>query len=260
MELARRPGGFMRKSYPEWLRGVVFEGRLYVRRKYAQSTSGLMSSHRTTPRDSRSISIASDSRIGWPAEMAFRRYPTDVLQREANASCSERSSELRYERSDSMGVILPDGKISSIPDGKLLVGKDCYVPAMDISKVRTAKFLHYVRTRYNNSPGEVEKRTGYSANMVSQILGGSKQVRTEKLARKLEKLLRLPPNDLDQPIVADTQPASASAPSDSWPFSVPQGSFQSLTPKMQREIDEALTRMVIGAQAQNVMNKPKKSG
>lgn len=95
-------------------------------RKYAQSTSGLVSSTDTAPPLSRSSAIASASRTRTLSEMTLRRYPSDVPQRSAYASCSGTGRELRYERSDSMAASLPSGTNQSRPAGNLPGGKRGY--------------------------------------------------------------------------------------------------------------------------------------
>lgn len=67
----------------------------FVPRRKAQSTSGRSDSARTTPLDSRSKLMQSDSPIFCFAETALRMYPTDVPQREAKSCCAATSSELR---------------------------------------------------------------------------------------------------------------------------------------------------------------------
>jgi len=59
-------------------------------RKCAQSTSGLNSSQVTSPRDSRSMLIASDSPQGLSPYATLRRWPAVVPQRSANDSRSAR--------------------------------------------------------------------------------------------------------------------------------------------------------------------------
>ncbi|MGE4340775.1 MAG: hypothetical protein AB7E55_33215, partial [Pigmentiphaga sp.] len=82
-----------------------------------------------------------------------------------------------------------------------------------------------------------------------------------RLARKLEGLMKLPPLALDQPEstgVREESPRYGTEPE--WPLSVPLEDFESLSPKARRELDEAFTKMVIGARTQELLNKQKKTG
>lgn len=225
-------------------------------RKYAQSTSGRVSSTGTAPELSRSSEMANDSRMRSLVESTLRRYPTDVPQRLAKPSCTSVSSELRYVRSDSMPRSLPLGNILSIPDGQLPRGKDLYNGRMDKDQIRTANFLRILREQYRNSPKAFEIATGYSANMVSQIKTGKKVVGEDR-AVTLEKAMKLETGTLERPNAADIASPRSTQPRVSWPLSVPLADFEALNPRLQRELDEAFTRMVVGAQSQDLLSKQK---
>ena len=126
---------------------------------------------------------------------------------------------------------------------------------MDIDAIRTANFLKILRENYQDSPSVFEKKTGYSQNMVSQLKTGKKSV-NDRLARRLESLMKLEPLSLDrqgQVVPLTRRPAGR------WPFSVPYEVFESLDPKIQNDIDETIRLMVMGAQAQEIPVKPKKT-
>ena len=127
--------------------------------------------------------------------------------------------------------------------------------ATDLKILRTNNFLRELRERYGDSPSKFEAATGYGANMVSQIKTGKKWI-NDKLARKLEPLMKLAPLSLDQepPGTQRQQPRPAAK----WPLSVPLEDYESLSPRAQREIDEAFTRMVLGAQSQDLLDKQAK--
>jgi transcriptional regulator with XRE-family HTH domain len=243
------------------LRVVTTSGEIADPRKYAQSTSGRVSSTGTAPPLSRASEIESDSRMRSLVESALRKYPSEVPQRPAKSSCSLVSSELRYVRKDSIDMArsLPFGNYESIPDGKLPIGICRYHVGMkldDLDKRRTENFLRLLRDQYRDSPKEFEIATGYSANMVSQIRTGKKFVR-DKLARKLEKIAKLPALTFDQS-EPGMSPSRAPTRLNSWPLSVPLEQFAALSPKLQRELDEAFTKMVMGAQAQDLISKQAK--
>lgn len=94
--------------------------------RYAQSTSGRVSSTGTAPELSFSREIASDSPIRPFVDSTLRRYPIDVSQRSAKADCSSTDSELRKVRRASMAVTLPVGNFKSRPMGHLPSGNDPY--------------------------------------------------------------------------------------------------------------------------------------
>lgn len=219
------------------------------RRKYAQSTSGRMSSQRTKPLLSRSMSIAKDSRIRCPEDTAFLKYPTEVLHRFANASCSGTGREFRKLSTDSMTLFLLNSKDQSIPFGKLPSGKHGYASPMEIEQIRTENFLKILRDQYRGSAAYFEQQTGYSQNMVTQIKNGHRKV-SDRIARKLEKAMRKPGMSLDSRS-DETQPA---APVHSWPLSVPLAAFEALPPVRRLEIDQAFRRMVLGTQAEEMAN------
>lgn len=158
--------------------------------------------------------------------------------------------------------VLPNGKMKSIPHGKRRgdVGDyDADMP-IDLDEVRTRNFLRILFRDYGGSPSRFEQETGYSANMVSQIKTGKKKVR-DRLARALERdHLRVPVGTLDK--TSDVEPLKnrAQAETADWPFTVSLSEFASLSPKLQREIDETLTRLVLGAQAEQLLHKQRKSG
>jgi hypothetical protein len=126
---------------------------------------------------------------------------------------------------------------------------------IDLDKVRTNNFLRILRERYDNSPSVLEQRTGYSANMASQIKGGHKLVR-DRLARKLEKdHLKLPQGTLDK---VDSRNAAPTQQQFEWPFTISPEEFAALSPRIQNEIDDLITRQVIGAQTQEMLEKQQK--
>lgn len=145
-----------------------------------------------------------------PVESDLRMYPIDVSQRLANSACSLGLSVLRNARSDSMGDTLPNGKIVSIPLGKLPHGNRRYDADMGSNieqeerEIRRAVFIRLLESEYGGSPQKFEIATGYSANMVSQLKAGvdrrgKPKSFGDKLARKLEKLAKWPRGALDNP-------------------------------------------------------------
>lgn len=244
-------------------------------RRYAQSTSGRNTSQRMTPPLSRSISTTSDSRMRSPVEITLRKYPTVVLQRAAKSSCSDRSSELRYDRStsdaDASGAIdvgvLPISKIQSIPCGNLPNGMRGYDAAMEdpkklnkrLSDLRFKNFAELLQRQYSDSPTEFCSRTGYnSPTTVSQLKTRKKSFGADQ-AREMEVWAGLERYELEKEDGGRPFRVSGSGLKE-WPFTISPEQFLSLQGKTRREIDDTLTRLVIGAQAQEVINKPRRAG
>jgi len=248
----------MGKRRQGWVPKVVdASGRKVRLRKYAQSTSGRTSSHLTAPELSRSNAITSSGPNFWPFEIPFRMYPTEVPHRAAKDSCPDESSEFRYRRSASIDNNLPASKFLSIPVGKLLPGKDGYHCDMsEMDQRRTSNFLAILRRDYGDSPKRFADETGYDPAMVSQIKTGKKIV-GDRRARKLEKLMKLPSLELDKESPSERIEPLRRAAAGYWPFSFSAAEFQQLSSKLQREMDDAFTRMVIGAQTQQITSKQK---
>jgi hypothetical protein len=111
------------------LRLTLFvDGELWVPRRYAQSTSGRQTSHRTTPLLSRSKLITSDSPKRPPVDSFFRMYPIVVPQRVANESCSAGDSELRKVRRAKCGSVSVMGK-NHLPAGNVVSSQTGNLPA-----------------------------------------------------------------------------------------------------------------------------------
>lgn len=242
-------------------RGVVDAlGRVVELRRYAQSTSGRTVSQGTAPSDSRSRLIASPSPTlnSGQTDIILRRYDNVVPQRSANSSLADTSgSDAKYSLSASMHPSLPDSKIWSILDGKLLPGNGRYHGRMDSEEVRRTNFFRILREKFSDSPKQFEIDTGYSANMVSQLRNRTKDF-GEKVARKIETMAGWERGILDK-VNAETptpQPPSL----DQWPSlnAANRSHFEKLNAKTRRELDEAFARMINGAYATEVLAaKPK---
>ena len=222
-------------------------------RKYAQSTSGRKSSHRTTPADSRSISMAKDSRMDCFTEIALRKYPTEVLQRPANALCADGSSELRYKRSVFTGGVLLGSNDLSIPDAPGPAAAGSYPSGVDISTVRKNRLRELLASEFGGSQTELANHMDVEQNYISKLLG--KGAFGEKAARRIERDCSKPIGWLDSS--ERTAPASPSSKHQvQWPFSaVSLSEFESLDAKHRREIDDALAKLVFGAQAQQMFSQ-----
>lgn len=240
------------------LRLATSDGKSVEPRMYAQSTSDRMLSQRTAPELSRSNAITSLSPKRCPVESTLRMYATVVPERLANDSCSSVGREFKYARSGSaMQNSLPNSKAMSIPFGQLLQGNGDYDSSMSTEETRRNNFRRLLQEKYNGSPKQFEVETGYSANMATQLRSGKKDF-GEKVARKIESMAKLKPLALDESHAAATQERRQKAAP--WPLTIDQTTFESLPPRIQRELDEAFTKMVLGAQTQEMLNKQRRHG
>jgi hypothetical protein len=222
-------------------------------RRYAQSTSGRMSSTGTAPPLSRSSAIAVDSAIRSFVDSAFRKYPTEVPQRAAYESWESRSSELRYDRSDSIGRTLPYSNVLAIPFVHLPQQQPTYHREMDrekLKKLRKARLALLVEEL--GSQVALANLLGSEENYISQLLSPSKSF-GEQTARKIEAAARKPSGWLDT-----TEVVSPSARQE-WPFSFDRAFWDRLHPSQQAEIEAAFQKMVLGASVQELaIKRPKR--
>lgn len=127
---------------------------------------------------------------------------------------------------------------------------------MDIEERRRVNFFRILRESYGDSPKQFEIKTGYSANMVSQLRSKNKDF-GERVARKIEELAGWPEGMLDEPspdLPAEIEQRRAT----DWPLSADRGRFEQLTPKRRRELDEAFTHMLNGAFTAQMLDQPVK--
>jgi len=231
----------VKKKNQARLRLTTVDGiRVDEPRRYAQSTSGRMCSHFTAPPLSRSNAIAVDSAIRSLAEIAFRRYPTEVSQRAAKSTCSSGLRELRYLRSDSMDAVLRNGNKSAIPFVHLLGGNGPYDEEMDIQKTRRERLRLLVKEFRTQTA--LAKQVDVEQNYISRLLKGSHF--GEKTARKIEAMTNKPQGWLDGEMT-DQEPSMPE-----WLSSVDPILWSRLEPHQKREIDEAVAKLVLGASVQ----------
>lgn len=235
---------------------------------YSQSTSDRALVNGSEPADSRSSEIASDSPTCCPVDTSLRRYPKVVSHRRAKSRRDAGGIESRKAPSSAGNVreafiapIIPSGTNESRPDGSIPKGNGSYNPAMtrEWDQVRTDNFLRLLREQYGDSPSEFCRRTGYSESMVSQIKKGRKKI-GEKLGAKLEQLMSLKRGALEQEDAPTALlPARGSHAPSPWPFSVPYHVYEALSAKSRRDIDESLTKLVMGAQSQELLERQQKT-
>lgn len=229
-------------------------------RRYSQSTSSRSDSQGTLPAECLSSLIASASPTlnSGQTEIILRKYDSEVPQLRAYSSLAATSgSDSRKDLRASMPPSLPDSKITSILDGKLLRGNSGYHLRMDIEELRRANFFKILREKYSDSPKEFEIATGYSANMVSQLRSSAKDF-GERVARTIEKAAKWKIGTLDQHLTGSQPEAAPTESIEQWPslVSANREHFERLPPKTQRELDEAFGRMISGAYTAEVLSTP----
>lgn len=157
---------------------------------------------------------------------------------------------------------LLNGKLLSIPNGNLPFGNGRYDCGMDKNRAADIRFKNFneLLKRYGGSPTRFCEETGYdNTTMISQ-LKGRKRPFGAVLARKLERFAKLEKFSLEDEHGLDTQPSTLSIEPENWPFSIPLAEILVLQGRHLREIDEALTKLVVGAQTQQLLSKQRKHG
>lgn len=232
-------------------------------RRYSQSTSGRVSATGTAPALSRSSDIDRDSRMRSPVESALRKYPTEVSQRTANASCSDVSREFRYTRRDSIAGTLPTGNDKSIPVGHLPFGNDRYAAEMrrkskqELFKIRRSRLADLLdefggpqkkqvvlageiasRAAVRVLPGESIKSLA-TPSYISNALGARKNI-GEESASILEALFGKPAGWMSS---RKEEPLSDDG---GWPFRFSRELWESLSKEHKEKAEEQLLIYVKG--------------
>jgi hypothetical protein len=226
-------------------------------RKYAQSTSGRVSSTGTAPPLSLASEIASPSRMRSLVDKTLRRYPIVVPQRSAKDDCSSISSELRYMRNDSMAQTVPLGTFKSIPVGHLPSGIARYAGAVgaksqkEIFEIRRGRLRHLVgefgkgvnvafakevENRASSHPTLADDLTAFmDASYVGRALKGTKNV-GEEPSHALEVIFEKPSEWMSS---LDPRPVG-------WPFKFSRDLWDSLDPEQREKAEEQLFLYVTG--------------
>jgi hypothetical protein len=186
----------------------VLDGGISEPRKYGKSTSGRSVSHRTLPRDSRSIEMASDSPAGLYPRATLSRCPTEVSQASANGL---RSSIGRPNQNslNSMNVSHHTVLKHATPFGgftkRCHSGENSGMEIKELAEVRRVNTRRLVNLRYEGNKSalarayqEVSKQEQPTPNLFGDLLREkSKKAFGEKLARGIEKAAGLKAGQLD---------------------------------------------------------------
>lgn len=128
-----------------------------------------------------------------------------------------------------------------------------------LKELRFLNFHALLRDRYGNSPTEFCEKTGYgSPTTVSQLKSRKKSFGAD-LAREMEEWAGLERYALEREVTDGAAPIAVKQKAD-WPFTVDLSQILSLQGKTRREIDDALTKIVVGAQAQEMIEKQRRKG
>lgn len=163
-------------------------------------------------------------------------------------------------RSDSISRSLPNGKPVSIPNGNLPFSNHHYHAVVDRKQLKELRFRNFdeLYARYGNSPTKFCEETGYPNPTVLSQLKGRNRAFGGDLARELEGYAGLERYALENEAGIGVTVKKPYRQTEDWPFSMPLKDIVELRGKHFKDIDEALTKMVMGAQAQEMFNKERK--
>lgn len=187
-----------------WLDEMKSQARLP--RRYAQSALGQSDSQRTSPLDSRSISIASDSAHERVRYAMLRRCPEDVPQRSANAARSAKVIDFQKARSVMTSDYHQTVTRKATPNGQFTKwcrpSENCLVTT-PIADIRRANLKRLIERDFGNNYSAIARAhnpANPAPNYFSGLLRiGSKKSFGEKAARKIENQVGLKTGQLDIP-------------------------------------------------------------
>lgn len=246
---------------------VVETDGSFRERRYAQSTSGRSISQETSPLLSRSNEITSDSPKRSPVDMTLRMYATVVPDLAAKEACSAWEREFRNLRSAELSGSLTRPSLlfrkpSSIPFRNLPSASAAYDGRMD-KKARTeVRFRNFdeLIARYDGSPKQFCEATGYDKPDVISQLKGRKRSFGADLARQLEEVAQLDRFALENPRGIGSQVQQLSREPINWPFTFSLQEYLQLPVRDRKDINEAVRKMVVGAQAMQLLNRQRRHG
>lgn len=167
-----------------------------------------------------------------------------------------------------MSQCLPWGNFLSIPGVHLPGGIGGYDGCMDLQAIRKRRLFELIAEA--GSQIEVAKRLDrvrpgspkMEPNYISRLKSskkGSKAISGD-MARDLEIAFNKPAGWMSTMDSIDDDGPGSSATEVTWPLSVPIETFLALNKRMRDEIDDAFTKMVLGAQAQELISHQNKRG
>lgn len=221
---------------------------LPVERTYCQSTSGLKSSQRTNPPDSRSIATTKSPPMRCATETALYRYDTEVEHRSAKDWRSAGLRERKYVSNLSISGTLPEGKLKAIPAAHLLIGKMRYsadMSAKDAQESKLQQRMYELRRRRlraliedHGSMTEFATAVGDSLSYLSRLVQVSAKGRKnlgEPKARRYEVKLGLDVGWFDKDENGKAIAVPATEPT-YWPFPFTRKRWEHLPAAEKRRI------------------------
>lgn len=181
----------MGKPGQPWVPFFVETGTAVFPRRYAQSTSERIVSHETSPPDSRSMLIASDSPQVLQPYATLLRWRSVVPQRIAKASRSASDLPLRNSLS-SIATLHHTVLIDATPNGEFT--KRCQatsIPGMDASdleaqkKIRIENLTALISVKYAGNAAALARACKKLPQYINDLVGGRKSF-GEKAAWALE--------------------------------------------------------------------------
>lgn len=181
------------------------DGKTALPRRYAQSTSGLQSSQVTTPLDSRSTLIASDSpQVRLPYATLFK-WPKVVSHRRAKSSRSTMDSDFQNSSSSIArchhmvsGNAIPIGDLTK----RLEIGENSGMEREELNEVRRDNLREYVRVHCDGKKAQMIKKLPQKSGNEAYwraVLGKGKKSFSWQKARETEPALGLIEGELEVP-------------------------------------------------------------
>jgi hypothetical protein len=127
------------------------------------------------------------------------------------------------------------------------------------TELRFRNFAELI-ARYGGSPKAFCEETGYDKPDVISQLKGRNRTFGDDLARQIETAAGLEPYALENPKGITAPTPRANREPVNWPFSFSLQEYMELPGKDRKEIDEAIKKMVLGAQTMQLLNRQKRHG
>jgi transcriptional regulator with XRE-family HTH domain len=189
--------------------------------------------------------MAIESPIRCLADNALRKYPMEVPQRLAKRAWSAGESVLRYDRMDSMNLVLPKGNNLSIPSGHLPSGNSGYADEMDVKAIRRLRLQQLIAEF--GSQTALAEHIGVEQNYISRALRGGKGI-GEDFAERLEKGTGKEPGWMSR-----LEKTGAD-----WPFDFSRTLWDELPQERRLSLEAAFRAMISGAHAETRVRVKKK--
>lgn len=131
---------------------------------------------------------------------------------------------------------------------------------MDRKRLKQLRFENFDRLmlRYGGSPKEFCEQTAYKDPTVISQLKGRHRAFGADLARQIEEAAGLEKYALENEAGIEAEVKKAAKQPSGWPFDFSLDEYMALSGKVRREINDSMTRQVIGAHTQQLIEKRRK--